>query len=186
MNDFTAELNQWTEQLKNYETIKLSNMPDIDLYMDQVITFITKQLSNFSKEELDKIITPSMINNYTKDGIIPRPVNKKYNKSHLSSILMLCVFKQILPINDITMFIDKEKEENIFQLYDTFSTMQNDLVQKISQRISDSLLEIENSDNDKEQLKKLSMELVIEANILSSFAKKILHTIDDKPKNQKK
>ncbi len=187
MNDLTKELNQWTEQLKNYETIKLSNMPDIDLYMDQVITFITKQLSNFSKEELDKIITPSMINNYTKDGIIPRPVNKKYNKSHLSSILMLCIFKQILPINDITIFIDKEQEERIFQLYDTFSLMQNDLVQKISQRISDRLLEIEDSaDDDKEQLKKLSMELVIEANILSSFAKKILHTIDDKPKNQKK
>lgn len=186
MNDYTEELNQFTEQLKHYETVKVSNMPDIDLYMDQVITFITKQLSNFSKEEPDKIITPSMINNYTKDGIIPRPVNKKYNKTHLMSILMLCVFKQILPINDITAFIDKEREENICQLYEKFSQTQNELVQKISERISGSLHETEHSGNDKELLRQLSMELVIEANILSSFAKKILHTIEEKPKNQKK
>lgn len=177
-------LNQWNEQLIAYEMIKIAQMPDIDLYMDQVITFITKQLSIFSKEEPDKIITPSMINNYVKDGIIPRPNNKKYNKTHLISILMLCVFKQILPINDITIFIDKEQEKTNFGLYEEFSQMQNNLVQKVSNRLSASLQETEEG-NETEQLKQLSMEMIIEANILSAFAKKIIHTIEEKPKSHK-
>ncbi len=180
MNEITENLRQWTDQLKNYEIIKIENMPDIDLYMDQVITFVTKQLSVFSKEEPDKIITPSMINNYAKDGIIPRPVNKKYNKAHLTSILVLCLLKQILPINDISAFIDKEHDEDLLSLYGGFSLKQNELVQKASERLSAALENI-GEGSETEQLKKLSLEMVIEANILSSFAKKILHTISEKP-----
>lgn len=181
MNELIESLDQWAKQLNYYEIIKIDNMPDIDLYMDQVITFVSKQLSIFSKEEPDKIITPSMINNYAKDGIIPRPVNKRYNKAHLTSILVLCLLKQILPINDISAFIDKEHDEDLFSLYESFSQKQNELVQKTSERLSSALEDIKEG-TEKEQLKQLSLEMVIEANILSSFAKKILHTVGDKPK----
>ena len=131
-------LNSILSSFSRIDYVKPDDIPNIDLYMDQVITFISKQLEAFTNES-DKIITPSMINNYTKDGIIPRPVNKKYNKTHLTSILMMCVFKQILPINDITIFIDKAQEENISKQYDIFAEMQNDQVRKIAERLDQVL-----------------------------------------------
>ena len=184
MNSKAEQLREWNEPFKEYQIITAESMPDIDLYMDQVITFISKQLEAFTNES-DKIITPSMINNYTKDGIIPRPVNKKYNKTHLTSILMMCVFKQILPINDITIFIDKAQEENISKQYDIFAEMQNDQVRKIAERL-DQVLKQTGDDESDIALLKIAMEMIIEANTLSSYAKKILHTIKSAEEKTKK
>jgi len=183
MNRKAETLKEWNEPFNHYEIITTDNMPDIDLYMDQVITFVTKQLGAVS-DEPEKIITPSMINNYTKNGIIPRPVNKKYNKTHLTSILMMCIFKQILPINDITIFIDKAQEENISRQYELFSQMQNEQVRQIAARFDEELSRAEEDETDLELLK-MAMEMIIEANMLSVYAKKILHTLKEPEKSKK-
>ena len=66
-------------------------LPDIGLYMDQVITLMDRTFSPaLPKGEMTK----SMVNNYVKVGMIPRPVGKKYDREHLAMLLMICVFKQ--------------------------------------------------------------------------------------------
>ena len=178
------ELLRWNEPLKEFDMIDIDRMPDLALYMDQVITFITQQLEEFAVEG-DKTITPSMINNYTKNGVLPRPVNKKYNKEHLSSILMLSVFKQIIPINDAKALIDKDDTEAIFARYEDFAAIQKTQVRDLAGSLEKSLCEIE-TDEDKEALLKRSMEMIVKANILSIYAKKILHALNEETKTKTK
>ena len=81
------------------------DLPDIELYMDQVITLMSKYFGKFSSKD-ETLLTPSMINNYVKNSIIPAPVKKKYSRTHLFRLIIICVMKQILPINDIGALIE--------------------------------------------------------------------------------
>ena len=80
-------------------------LPEIDLYMDQVIVLMEKYLSFHKTNENDTIITHSMINNYVKQGILPAPEKKKYNKTHLAYLMVICVLKQVYSISDIGKLI---------------------------------------------------------------------------------
>ncbi|EYE88041.1 hypothetical protein Q428_09900 [Fervidicella metallireducens AeB] len=83
------------------DDIKLSDIPDIDLYMDQLTKFFDDKLGHLKRDENDKILTKTMINNYTKSGILMPPINKKYSKRHLILLILIYNLKQILSISDI-------------------------------------------------------------------------------------
>lgn len=90
------------ESLGRIEHIKLEDIPNIDLYMDQVTTFMDKQLKNTTRNpEGDKILTKTMINNYAKNDLLPPPVKKKYSKEHIVLLIFIYYYKGILSINDI-------------------------------------------------------------------------------------
>ncbi len=184
MHEIKEDLLGWNEPLKTFDMIDIDRMPDLALYMDQVITFITQQLEDIAVEG-EKTITPSMINNYTKNEVLPRPVNKKYNKEHLSSVLMLSVFKQIIPINDAKALIDKDDTQAIFTRYDDFAEMQKTQVRDHADMLEKALKELDEQDG-KEALLKLSMDMIVEANILSIYAKKILHALNEETKTKTK
>ena len=77
-------------------------LPDIELYMDQVLTLISKYLSMFNEVSgAEKLITPSMINNYVKLGTIPPPVKKRYSRVHMAYLLVVCSLKQTLDMSTI-------------------------------------------------------------------------------------
>ena len=80
-------------------------LPDIELYMDQVITLMGKYFGWLSPQD-EPVLTPSMINNYVKIGIIPAPIKKKYSRTHLFRLIIICVMKRVLPINDIAALIE--------------------------------------------------------------------------------
>lgn len=107
-------------------------LPEIDLYMDQVIVLMDKYLSFHKTDENSIIITHSMINNYVKLGIMPAPVKKKYSREHIAYLIMICTLKQCLPISEIKHLINLrvqrtsiEETLNFFSdLYDsTFNTV---------------------------------------------------------------
>lgn len=107
-------------------------LPEIDLYMDQVIALMDKYLSFHKTNEKTTIITHSMINNYVKLGIMPAPVKKKYSREHIAYLIIICSLKQALPISDIKDLIEIRVERtsieetlNFFSdLYDsTFNTV---------------------------------------------------------------
>ena len=90
------------ESLGRIEHIKLEDIPNIDLYMDQVTTFMDKQLKNTTRNpEGDKILTKTMINNYAKNDLLPHPVKKKYSKEHIVLLIFIYYYKGILSISDI-------------------------------------------------------------------------------------
>ena len=86
--------------LPRYEEI-----PDIDLYMDQLITYIDTALRPLLPRE-EKLLTSSMVNNYVKQGVIPAPHAKRYNRNHVAYLMMMCLLKRSFSMQDMQHFID--------------------------------------------------------------------------------
>lgn len=95
-------LNSILESLDRIEYIKPSDIPNIDLYMDQVTTFMDSRLRATTRNPGDdKILTKTMINNYAKNDLLPPPVKKKYSKEHVLLLIFIYYYKGIMSINDI-------------------------------------------------------------------------------------
>ena len=108
--------------LKEYieiEDISADKIPNIELYMDQVTTFIEDNLKYYKRNDEQKIMTKTMINNYIKDKILDPPNKKKYNKNHLILLILIYYLKPILSINDIGLIL-KNKQGYIADIYDKF------------------------------------------------------------------
>ena len=87
--------------------IKAEDIPDIDLYMDQVTTFMESHLKNSTRNPSeDKILTKTMINNYAKNDLLPPPVKKKYTKEHVLLLIFIYYYKGILSISDIQQLLE--------------------------------------------------------------------------------
>lgn len=89
------------DKLSGIDYISPESIPNIDLYMDQITNFMDDQLEMSKRREDDKLLTKTMINNYTKNDLLPPPVKKKYSKEHLLSLIFIYYLKNILSINDI-------------------------------------------------------------------------------------
>ena len=89
------------DKLGTIDYIQPETIPSIELYMDQVTSFIDGQLAGSKRHEDDKLLTKTMINNYTKNDLLPPPVKKKYSKEHLLCLIFIYYLKNILSINDI-------------------------------------------------------------------------------------
>jgi hypothetical protein len=87
------------ENYLNYRCPRWEDFPEIELYMDQVVSILEESLNIFSRNE--KIITPAMINNYVKQKIVKPPNKKKYDRVHLAYLYVVCVLKRIMPISQI-------------------------------------------------------------------------------------
>ncbi len=86
--------------------IDCQSIPNIELYMDQVTTFMDKYLRGTTRfPEYDKILTKTMINNYAKNDLLPAPDKKKYSKDHLLLLLFIYYFKNVLSMNDIQVLL---------------------------------------------------------------------------------
>lgn len=96
-----VKLSKLIDDLSLLDDVQPSDIPNIDLYMDQMTTFIDEKLKHLKRSDKDKILTKTMINNYTKAGILMPPKNKKYNKQHIILLIMIYYLKQILSIDDI-------------------------------------------------------------------------------------
>lgn len=90
------------DSLDRIDYIRPNDIPDIELYMDQVTTFMDSRLKNAARNpEVDKILTKTMINNYAKNDLLPPPVRKKYSREHMLLLIFIYYFKGILSISDI-------------------------------------------------------------------------------------
>ena len=98
-NDLLKSL---AESISRIEYVKAEDIPNIDLYMDQVTSFLEEHLRNTTRNKVeDKLLTKTMINNYAKNDILPPPVKKKYSKDHVITLLLIYYFKYFLSISDI-------------------------------------------------------------------------------------
>lgn len=101
--DMTKEeyIRSLIDSLKDVKYIMPDDIPNIDLYMDQVTTFMDEHLKSSKRYTEDKLLTKTMINNYTKNELLPPPAKKKYTKEHMFLLIFIYYFKNILSINDI-------------------------------------------------------------------------------------
>ena len=90
------------DSMDRIDYIRPDDIPDIELYMDQVTTFMDSRLKNAARNpDADKILTKTMINNYAKNDLLPPPVRKKYSREHMLLLIFIYYFKGILSISDI-------------------------------------------------------------------------------------
>lgn len=94
------------EKIAELDYIKPDDIPNIDLYMDQVTTFMEENLASTKRHDNDKILTKTMINNYAKNNLLPAPEKKKYSKEHVLTLLFIYYFKNLLSISDIQALLN--------------------------------------------------------------------------------
>ena len=110
-NDVREYMEQLIEQLNSIDYIRSEDIPNIDLYMDQITTFMDSQLEACKRYEDDKILTKTMINNYAKNDLLPPPNKKRYSKEHVLTLLFIYYFKNILSISDLQSILNPITEK---------------------------------------------------------------------------
>ncbi len=108
------------QNISQLDYVKSEDIPNIDLYMDQVTTFMETQLAPTKRYEEDKILTKTMINNYAKNNLLPPPDKKKYSKEHQLILIFIYYFKNILSIRDIEKLL-KPLSDRYFNKDDGFT-----------------------------------------------------------------
>ena len=95
-------IKQVLDEVRNFN---IDDLPNIDLYMDQVTTYLNNKFIATKRHENDKLLTKTMINNYAKSRLLPSPEKKKYSKDHIIILTMIYFFKNIISINDVTKIL---------------------------------------------------------------------------------
>ncbi|MEG0271105.1 MAG: DUF1836 domain-containing protein [Clostridia bacterium] len=113
----------FAQKLAGYTPIPWQQIPDLGLYMDQVITFVERQCEVLYMEG-ERIFTPAMVNNYVKIGLVQRPDGKKYGRWQLAQLLMICVLKQAASAEDLKRIVLPVKGDEQEALYTLFCSVQ--------------------------------------------------------------
>ncbi len=93
-------------EMINLGYIVPDDIPDIELYMDQVTTFMDTHLSKNKRRDDDKTLTKTMINNYTKNELLPPPEKKRYSKEHIILLIYIYYLKNVISISDIQTMLN--------------------------------------------------------------------------------
>lgn len=132
-------LNSILTSLERIDYIKPKEIPDIDLYMDQVTTFMEEHLQSSKRYPEDKILTKTMINNYAKNRLLPAPNKKKYSKEHMLLLIYIYYYKGILSIGDIQSllqpltdrFFQTEEPLNMQAIYEEVFSLEKSQVERM-------------------------------------------------------
>lgn len=131
------------EHISGMDYIKPEDLPNIDLYMDQVTTFMEDQLASTKRHDDDKILTKTMINNYAKNNLLPSPVKKRYSREHLLVLIFIYYFKNILSINDIQTLLNpitdkyfKSQEKlDLTSIYEEVFSMEKEQIEVLKKEL---------------------------------------------------
>lgn len=140
--------NSILESLERIQFVKFEDMPNIDLYMDQVTTFMEEHLQSATRNPgEDKILTKTMINNYAKNDLLPPPVKKKYSREHMMVLILIYYLKGILSFNDIQdilqpitdKYFDAKDRFNLEDIYKELFSFQDSQKESIKKDIEEKL-----------------------------------------------
>lgn len=178
------------KELHLTDEIKLNDIPKLDLYVEQVIGFIEEHMSHVKRNEHDKLITKTMVGNYTRDGVLMPSKNKKYNRSHIIMLILIYNLKQILSIEDIkTLFSPIMKDmsttsDDVIPLEDIYSALLeiksdelegfDELVYEKYKLIQDKLENVATKDKDIAEIFLTVIMLVAQANAQKRLAEKLI------------
>ena len=148
--------------------VQPEEIPNIDLYMDQVTTFMEEHLKNTRRYEEDKVLTKTMINNYAKNNLLPPPVKKKYSKEHMLMLIFIYYFKSLLSFRDIEELFkpitakhftghgSSLSLEDIYrEVFTLISSIKTDIASKF-QKAMDTFQDVSEEDGDQDYLKLFS------------------------------
>jgi hypothetical protein len=194
-----SELIQLINKISVTDEIKLTDIPDLNLYIGQVQDFLTNKLGHLKRADKDKILTTTMINNYTKDQLLMKPTkSKQYTKQHIILMILLYYLKQILSLDDIKRIFEvilkdmSTTDDDVIRLEDIYSVfveLRNDELKNFNDAISKNLtavqekiknINIAKSDNEDKDLEMAEWFLLVITLVAQADAhKRLAETIID-------
>lgn len=163
------------EIIKQYSEntdIQVEEIPNLDLYMDQILTFFSGHLEQNIESKNSELLTKSMINNYTKEKILSPIKGKKYSKNQIIQLLCIINLKQTLSLKEIKILLNSENinEEKMEKAYTASLSKKEDLISLFSKDLLDTFsLEEKNEKTKEENI----LEMVLSLSSLSNFLKNI-------------
>lgn len=121
--DILKDFELFRDEIGAFHLPRYNEFPAVGLYMDQVVGLVDNWFSVLDEDDDKPIITSSMINNYVKLGFMPPPVKKRYGPDHLAYLIMICLLKQVLSMNEIKLLIGWSSDE-LREKYDNFCSLQ--------------------------------------------------------------
>ncbi len=118
--------------MRDFQPVAWEQLPDLGLYMDQVITYLERQMRSLYGEN-KRSITPAMVNNYVKCGLVDRPSGKKYERTQLAQLLMLCMLKRASSLEDMRRLLAVPEGGSVETLYREFCALERDAVREIAE-----------------------------------------------------
>jgi hypothetical protein len=198
-------LNSVIASLGRINAISLDDIPNIDLYMDQLTTFMDEWLKRSTRHpDTDKILTKTMINNYAKNDLLPPPIRKKYSKDHIILLIFIYYLKNILSISDIQTLLEPLKERfhvsddelNLSGIYErAFELQEGELepvVEDLKRKYERSLETFDDAGLSEEEEKRMQMFSFIILLSYDVYVKKLLiekiidNTMDKESKDKEK
>ena len=168
-----GKLRRWEKFLDDYRLPKWEDIPDFGLYMEQVVIYLKKELKYLDKgPDSDDIITAPAINNYVRKKFMPQPIKKRYYRTHLAYLLILCALKPSLSISEIQTLLPMDTgEEDLHIFYDAFRQQHKrsaDIFLKRIERLKKLVVRNEFLGN---AFKDPATELIVDVALISSFTK---------------
>lgn len=158
----TARPNDWQD------------IPDIDLYMDQVLSYMKRQHIGL---EVDETLTAAMVNNYIKKGLLPRAKGKRYGREHIGYLTAICLLKQVISVTETGTLLQQEtKEKTVEEFYSSYTG----ILDREFASVSKALEEEENCDE--EHLADLALKLAISSYGQKLACQHIIKQLEEKAK----
>jgi len=180
-------LNSIIASLERIDPIALDEIPNIDLYMDQLTSFMEERLKKTTRyPNTDKILTKTMINNYAKNDLLPPPVKKKYSKDHIILLTYIYYLKNILSINDIQTLLEPLKERfklsddefNLSRIYETCYELQlealDPVIEDIKKKYARSLETFKEDELSEDEKRKMQIFSFVALLSYDVYVKKLL------------
>ncbi|QUH28161.1 DUF1836 domain-containing protein [Vallitalea guaymasensis] len=188
--NYLTYMKKLLNQLENMDHVYSKDIPNISLYMDQVTTFMDDNLGSLKRRDEDKILTKTMINNYSKNHILPPPIKKKYSPDHMIMLIFIYYSKHVLSITDIQKLLSPIKDmlENnsdfsLEEFYDKLLNVQKDEFKLFKQHIENTIevavntfkdSDIEGKDKDMLELFNIIYLLTLQATAQKHLAEKLI------------
>lgn len=166
------------DEVDNISSLKAEDIPSLDLYMDQIMTLFDVHLANNKRHPDDKLLTKTMINNYSKEGLLKPIKGKKYSKDHILQMLLIYSLKNTISIQEIKKVLQPyhDQTEKIEPIYTQFLNIKDEL----SHYVKNTTLQfVENNHidfNDRDQLTMALLLICALSNQYKMMAEKILDT----------
>lgn len=167
-----AKLRYWRKFLDNYQLPAWDDIPDIGLYMEQVLVLLRDYLEYLPPElQGEPLITAAAINNYVRKDVMPKPIKKRYYRTHLAWLIIICSLKQSLSIPTLQKILPiSTTEDELRTFYESYRDRQITAARYFTEQASIIGAEILNHPNPNELAAKSTTELIMFSAIISGFS----------------
>ena len=179
MSQWKNEVEGIAREMSRAPQLQPEEIPDLEIYMDQLTTYLDKRLSFYSREAEAPFITRSMVNNYSKARLLPPPVSKRYSRIHMMVLSLICQLKRLFTIQDLGRLLapvsqDKQAEG----LYRLFLEAQREVFARTPEMTRELLAPRDGEGDGLEEKSALVVQLAVRAQRDLLLAERILDTME--------